>query len=39
MEPDSYRRGIVDGHFDGIGIREGGVITSNTSALVPHIVT
>jgi glutathionylspermidine synthase len=29
---------IVDGHFCGIGIREGGVITSNTSAFVPHIV-
>ena len=29
----------VDGAFCGIGIREGGEITSNTSAFVPHIVS
>jgi glutathionylspermidine synthase len=30
---------IVDGRFAGLGVREGGLITGNTSSFVPHIVT
>lgn len=29
---------LVDGNFAGIGIREGGIITGNTSPFVPHII-
>ena len=29
---------VVDGQFCGIGIREGGPITTNTSVFVPHVV-